>query len=99
MRALPKLKLPRNWARHSFATYHLLGFRHAGETALQLGHKGGPELLHSTYAGVGTEAQAKEFWAIRPATVPGNVVSMTAPPEVPAEVPAAGKPQPKRKAR
>lgn len=82
MRDLPALKLPRNWARHGFATWHLLAFRHAGETALQLGHKGGPELLHSTYAGVGTEAQAKEFWAIRPATVPGNVVPMTAAPEV-----------------
>jgi integrase len=94
LRALPKLKLPRNWARHGFATWHLLAFRHAGETALQLGHKGGPELLHSTYAGVGTETQAKEFWAIRPAGVPGNVVSMTAPPDVP----AAEKPQPKKKA-
>jgi integrase len=98
MRLLPKLKLPRNWARHGFATWHLLAFRHAGETALQLGHKGGPELLHSTYAGVGTEAQAKAFWAIRPAAPADNVVAMTSPPEVPAEVPAAEKPQPKRKA-
>lgn len=82
MRALPNMRPPKNWARHSFATYHLQAFRHAGETALQLGHKGGPELLHSRYAGVGTQKEAKEFWAIRPAAVPVNVVSIaTAPKE------------------
>lgn len=79
LRAVPGLIPPRNWARHSFATYHLLAFRHAGETAMQLGHKGGPELLHSTYAGVGTEKDALAYWAIRPATVPANVVSIDQP--------------------
>lgn len=67
--------LPRNCARHSFATYHLLAFRHAGETAMQLGHGGSPELLHRHYKGVGTEAQAKAFWAIRPARA-RNVITM-----------------------
>ena len=84
LRAVPGLIPPRNWARHSFATYHLLAFRHAGETSLQLGHKGGPELLHSTYAGVGTEAQALAYWAIRPEKVPVNVVPFSPPVEWPA---------------
>jgi integrase len=75
LRSLPKLSQPRNWARHSYATYHLLAFRHAGETAMQLGHGGSPEVLHKHYKGVSTEAEAKAFWAIRP-TTPVNVVSM-----------------------
>jgi len=70
------VSLPKNGARHSFATYHLLAFRHAGETALQLGHGGSPELLHRHYKGVGTEKQAKAFWKIRPAKA-ANVVSIT----------------------
>lgn len=69
------VKLPKNAARHSFATYHLLAFRHAGETSIQLGHGGSPELLHRHYKGIGTEKQAKAFWAIRPAKV-ANVVSI-----------------------
>lgn len=68
------VSLPKNAARHSFATFHLLAFRHAGETALQLGHGGSPELLHRHYKGVGTEAQAKAFWAIRP-TQAANVTN------------------------
>ena len=86
MRHLPKLTLPRNWARHSYATYHLEEFRKPGETSLQLGHRGGPELLHLRYAGAATEAEAHEFWAIRPATPADNVVLMTG---TPAETPVA----------
>jgi hypothetical protein len=67
--------MPSNAARDSFATFHLLAFRHAGETAMQLGHGGSPELLHRHYKGVGTEAQANAFWAIRP-TKAKNVVSI-----------------------
>jgi integrase len=67
--------LPANVARHSFATYHLLAFRHAGETALQLGHGGSPDMLHRHYKGVATEAQAKAFWSIRP-NLAANVVTL-----------------------
>ena len=67
--------LPSNVARHSFATFHLLAFRHAGETSIQLGHGGSPEMLHRHYKGIGTAAQAKAFWAIRPAKAK-NVVSI-----------------------
>lgn len=83
--------MPRNGARHTFATYHLLRFRHAGETALQLGHGGSPELLHRHYKGIGTAAEAKAFWKIRPRTKPANVIRMAA---------TSDKPQPcRRKAK
>lgn len=68
--------MPANAARHSFATFHLLAFRHAGETALQLGHGGSPEMLHRHYKGMATEAEALAFWAIQPAAAPENVVAM-----------------------
>ena len=61
--------MPANAARHSFATYHLLAFRHAGETSLQLGHGGTPELLHRHYKGIASEAEGKAFWNIRPESV------------------------------
>ena len=72
--------MPANAARHSFATFHLLAFRHAGETALQLGHGGSPEMLHRHYKGIASEAEALAFWSIRPAAGPANVVSFDGPP-------------------
>ncbi len=66
--------IPKNAARHSFATYHLMQFRHAGETALQLGHGGSPALLHRHYKGIATAAEAKAFWSIRPSGKAANVI-------------------------
>ena len=66
--------MPANAARHSFATFHLLAFRHAGETALQLGHGGSPEMLHRHYKGIASEAEALAFWSIRPTGSVENVV-------------------------
>ena len=74
-RAFP-VPMPANAARHSFATFHLMAFRHAGETALQLGHGGSPEMLHRHYKGMATEAEAVTFWAIQPAATPNNVVAI-----------------------
>jgi hypothetical protein len=54
----------------------LLAFRHAGETAMQLGHGGSPELLHRHYKGMATEAEAVEFWKIAPAAAPENILEM-----------------------
>lgn len=89
--------MPANAARHSFATFHLLAFRHAGETAMQLGHGGSPELLHRHYKGMATEAEAVEFWKIAPAAAPENVVAMK-PADVSGEEKARTKRHPKRKA-
>lgn len=66
---------PSNAARHSFGTYHLYAFRNAGETALQLGHKGNPAMLHEHYKNPAAERSAAAFWAIAPAPA-GNVVKM-----------------------
>jgi len=58
---------PSNAARHSFGTYHLYAFRDAGETALQLGHKGNPSMLHEHYKNPAAEKDANAFWQIFPA--------------------------------
>jgi hypothetical protein len=54
----------------------LLAFRHAGETAMQLGHGESPELLHRHYKGMATETEAVEFWKIAPAAAPENILEM-----------------------
>lgn len=64
---LPKgFKLPENFARHGFGTYHALKFRHAGETAMQMGHSGDPDILFNHYTAEATETAAKAFWNTRP---------------------------------
>lgn len=45
-----------------------------------MGHRGDPTLLHDVYAGVVTEAKAKEYFAIAPqpaAAVPGGATTQT----------------------
>lgn len=64
---------PSNAARHSFGTFHLFHFRNAGETALQLGHKSNPAMLHEHYKNPTAEKYAAEFWEIRPEPA-GNVI-------------------------
>lgn len=60
---------PSNAARHSFGTFHLFHFRNAGETALQLGHKSNPAMLHEHYKNPTAEKHATAFWSITPAPV------------------------------
>ena len=67
---------PSNAARHSFGTYHLFHFRNAGETALQLGHKSNPAMLHEHYKNPTAEKHAAEFWEIVPAKAPENVTDI-----------------------
>ncbi|MDA0989688.1 MAG: tyrosine-type recombinase/integrase [Verrucomicrobia bacterium] len=57
---------PHNAARHSFATYHLAGCEDANKTALQLGHRGGTNLLFNHYRGLTTREDAARFWKITP---------------------------------
>lgn len=66
---------PSNAARHSFGTFHLFHFRNAGETALQLGHKSNPAMLHEHYKNPTAENHAAAFWKIYP-TVAKNVISI-----------------------
>jgi integrase len=67
---------PSNAARHSFGTFHLYRFRKPGETALQMGHKGDPAMLHEHYSNPAAQQHAKAFWEIMPAAPAGNVVSI-----------------------
>lgn len=57
---------PPNAARHCFGTFHLFHFRNAGETALQLGHKSNPAMLHTHYKNPAAEKHAGAFWKIAP---------------------------------
>lgn len=66
---------PSNAARHSFGTYHLFHFRNAGETALQLGHKSNPAMLHEHYKNPTAEKHAAAFWGILP-TVAENITTI-----------------------
>ena len=61
---------PSNAARHCFGTYHLYAHRAAGETALQLGHKGDPGMLHEHYKNPTAEKHAGAFWEIYPSPKP-----------------------------
>lgn len=78
---------PSNAARHCFGTYHLYAHRAAGETALQLGHKGDPGMLHEHYKNPAAEKHAAAFWEIYPEpktakrkkAEPSNVVSINPP--------------------
>jgi integrase len=67
---------PSNAARHSFGTYHLFHFRNAGETALQLGHKSNPAMLHEHYKNPTAEKHAAEFWGIVPSEAPRNITNI-----------------------
>lgn len=78
---------PSNAARHCFGTYHLYAHRAAGETALQLGHKGDPGMLHEHYKNPTAEKHAAAFWEIYPElkptkrkkAKPSNVISIEVP--------------------
>jgi integrase len=69
---------PSNAARHSFGTFHLFHFRNAGETALQLGHKSNPAMLHEHYKNPTAEKHSSAFWNINPKGAK-NVVSINQP--------------------
>jgi integrase len=68
---------PSNAARHSFGTFHLYAFENAGKTALQLGHKGNPAMLHEHYKNHLAAKHAKAFWEIMPAKAADNVTNIS----------------------
>jgi hypothetical protein len=72
---IKEFTFPSNAARHSFGTFHLYHFRNAGETALQLGHKSNPAMLHEHYKNPAAEKHAAAFWKILP-TAAKNVISI-----------------------
>lgn len=61
---------PKNWARHSFATYHVNAFRNPSLTALLVSHQGSPKILFNHYVGVSSEETGRAFFAIEPQETP-----------------------------
>jgi integrase len=54
--------------RKTFATMHFAQHGDAGKTAAILGHVGDAGILYKHYRGLATKAEARRFFAIRPAT-------------------------------
>jgi integrase len=61
---------PANALRHSFASYHYALHQDAAKTAAQLGHSD-TDILFEHYRELVTPADAKKFFAIKPAVKPG----------------------------
>jgi site-specific recombinase XerD len=60
-------KWPHDVLRHTFASYAVASTADPGLVALWLGHEGNPTMLFRHYRGLATKADAKRFWALRPA--------------------------------
>jgi integrase len=56
---------PGNVLRHSFCSYHVAQYKDAARTAVILCHSS-PRMLYQHYKGIATEADAKEYFAIKP---------------------------------
>ena len=61
-------------ARKTFATMHFAQYGDAGKTAGILGHVGDAGILYKHYKGLATKAEARRFFAIRPASDGAAVV-------------------------
>ncbi len=73
MRAKAGIKpWPVNALRHSFGSYHLSVYGDAVRTAAQMGNDA--NVVHRFYKALVTQAEAKHFWALRPAGEISNVV-------------------------
>lgn len=59
-----KVEWHHNVTRHSFVSYHLAQFQNAAKTALEAGHT--EQMLFAHYRELVTQAQATEFWSIKP---------------------------------
>jgi integrase len=57
-------KLPRNFARHSFGTYHFALHQDEGRTAAAMGNT--PAMVHRHYRALATSNEAREFFAVSP---------------------------------
>lgn len=65
-------KYPKDFARHSFATYHLALFESSEKTAFQLGHGLNPGMLLRHYRGLATRQESKDYFAIFPKKQPSK---------------------------
>lgn len=70
-----ELAWPQNGLRHSFASYRLADVQDAAKVALEMGNS--PRMLFKHYRELVTPADAKKWWAIKPAQS-GKVVTIAA---------------------
>jgi integrase len=57
-----------DWARHSFASFHLALHQNRDALEAQMGHGKSSTMLETHYKGLATREEAKRFWNIMPAT-------------------------------
>ncbi len=57
---------PHDATRKSFITYHVALCQSAEATSLIVGHEGRTSLIHNTYRGLATKAEAERYFAIKP---------------------------------
>lgn len=57
---------PRNWARHSFATYHATAFEDLARTSTLMSHAETVETLRAHYLGVVEKPEALRFFQVSP---------------------------------
>ena len=58
---------PQDAMRHTFASMHYASFKHAAETAEQMGHSGGLRIFFRHYRNRVKETDARAFWRLLPA--------------------------------
>lgn len=63
-------KLPQNFARHSFGTYHYALYQDEAKTAAIMGNT--PTMVHRHYRAVATAAQARAYFSIVPSPPHGS---------------------------
>ena len=62
--------------RHTGISMHLEQYQHEGKTAVWAGNS--PDIIQRHYKGLVKSADAKEFWAITPASLTANVIPLPA---------------------
>lgn len=70
-----ELEWAQNGLRHSYASFRLADVQDAAKVALEMGNS--PQMLFKHYRELVTPADAKKWWAIKPAQ-PGKVVTLAA---------------------
>jgi integrase len=66
----------RNGGRHGFATFRFALTQNENQVAAEMGNS--PDMVHGHYRGLATNEEALRWFAVAPAPVAGNVVSISA---------------------
>ena len=63
-----------NSMRHSYGTYYFSKPQNANETAAQLGHRGGDQVLFEFYRSLATREEGERYFSITPESIDGKLV-------------------------